>query len=827
MDPETMYDFAQSRTQKFAINTEDIQYWSSRFNLWLKIKPNLGLELWTVLTNLPEKPCRSKRKRKLLGKPAAKARPILKPSSTSGWDFTPMERRQWIVIEIQESEDPSCFQMSKFITWLLRHSQKVNRQDDGAAHCDQVIDEWKKNISDDTRYWSVEMTKQFANAQYWSIDKWISVLAKGGGQKKKVSILREPELSTENSVPSCKSKTFKKYNQSCIARQQCTVTRKFHRVYLPRRRRIRNEVNSESRFDSRKSQSQNKQTSCVLHCCASDGWSRWLKEKPCATCHKQESRHTKILGNAFRKRYVGAIWSSLNTEDCNFLKQDQTQLVSTTHCLAEFIQKAICMKTKDQLYQMESVILRPRVVLKAHSQSGSQDLLVQEARSSWESEQDAESCGETRSSTADCRVPGISISTVKLQDARRQNDVTKLREMFEKLQHKETLPWRHEWKNRRSTSSVRNHNNYSKIWTKQRSSNFARILQNFTVVKYKRSPTTTEKANCELLLQSLALSLRRNSSRGPKHASSERQIMFFKAKEMLEKARQSKHGGHPTILKCKTLTWRKRGNLFRYVHNIHSFIDKISNSKEEKTSITMSIAKLDGGTTESHGETRQQHLHLQLHSGRLRNGKRVGAHVAAYIIWEMLVISASWTEFQKIDGAWWQDTHSQNTSAQHSLFTSAERTPRAWLKSHGLQCHLCAPEESSHLVSHMSHPLLLSHLPFTSSTSSSSITLPSTTTQEHAAQPVQHGHLQEHPAHHAHLQALPVDKQRQQESLWRENLQSAGNPRTTAPTETISSWSYDMEGHAKKCVEKHCELAKKTTQRWNKSRNTMHGWPSI
>ena len=170
-----------------------------KFNLWLKIKPNLGLELWTVLTNLPVKPCRSKRKRKLLGKPAAKARPILKPSSTSGWDFTPMEQRQWIVIEIQESNDPYCFHVSKFITRLLRHRQKINRQDDGAVHCDQVIDECKKKISDDTRYWSVEMTKQFANAQYWSIDKWISVLAKGGGQKKKVSILREPELSTENS----------------------------------------------------------------------------------------------------------------------------------------------------------------------------------------------------------------------------------------------------------------------------------------------------------------------------------------------------------------------------------------------------------------------------------------------------------------------------------------------------------------------------------------------------------------------------------------------------------------------------------------------------
>ena len=28
----------------------------------------------------------------------------------------------------------------------------------------------------------------------------------------------------------------------------------------------------------------------------------------------------------------------------------------------------------------------------------------------------------------------------------------------------------------------------------------------------------------------------------------------------------------------------------------------------------------------------------------------------------------------------------------------------------------------------------------------------------------------------------------------------------------ISSWSYDMAGHARKCVERYCELANKTTQ---------------
>ena len=28
----------------------------------------------------------------------------------------------------------------------------------------------------------------------------------------------------------------------------------------------------------------------------------------------------------------------------------------------------------------------------------------------------------------------------------------------------------------------------------------------------------------------------------------------------------------------------------------------------------------------------------------------------------------------------------------------------------------------------------------------------------------------------------------------------------------ISTWSFDLEGHAKKCVERFCELANKTTQ---------------
>ena len=103
-----------------------------------------------------------------------------------------MEQRQWIDIEIQESKDSDCFQVPKFITRLLRHSQQVHREEDAGVHNDQIIDEFKKKLSDDTGYWSDEMKKQFANIPHWSIHKWISVLVKGGGQKKRFQYCVNP-----------------------------------------------------------------------------------------------------------------------------------------------------------------------------------------------------------------------------------------------------------------------------------------------------------------------------------------------------------------------------------------------------------------------------------------------------------------------------------------------------------------------------------------------------------------------------------------------------------------------------------------------------------
>ena len=222
------------------------------------------------------------------------------------------------------------------------------------------------------------------------------------------------------------------------------------------------------------------------------------------------------------------------------------------------------MKTKDQLYQRESVILK-RVVLKANSQCGSQDLPVQEARSSLESQHDAESCGETRSNTADYRIPSMSISTVKLQDARRQNNVTKLIVMFEKYQHKEQFFKDMSQKQEINKFSKESHQllvdmNHTEIFELCENSAKLQCLDcsAFSEIgiiycscrrnlKYSRSPTTFQKTNCDVTSVP-GFVIKKNSSRGPKHGASETQVMFFKAKQMLRKAGQKKHGNHPTIL---------------------------------------------------------------------------------------------------------------------------------------------------------------------------------------------------------------------------------------------------------------------------------------
>ena len=114
-------------------------------------------------------------------KPIAKARPRPKPTVTLTSVSIPVLERKWIDIETQRSLDQKCFEVSKAITRLLGHDRSVARGSDGAIHYSDIID----------------CRKKFDDGSRWLLEDWISTLAKGGGAKKKVSILLEPKLSNQ------------------------------------------------------------------------------------------------------------------------------------------------------------------------------------------------------------------------------------------------------------------------------------------------------------------------------------------------------------------------------------------------------------------------------------------------------------------------------------------------------------------------------------------------------------------------------------------------------------------------------------------------------
>ena len=77
-----------------------------------------------------------------------------------------------------------------------------------------------------------------------------------------------------------------------------------------------------------------------------------------ATCHEQESRHKKYLETL--SGYSILVQFEARSTKRTAILTNKIKVISLRHALlAEFFEKAICMKTKDQLYQRESVILRP------------------------------------------------------------------------------------------------------------------------------------------------------------------------------------------------------------------------------------------------------------------------------------------------------------------------------------------------------------------------------------------------------------------------------------------------------------------------------------
>ena len=109
----------------------------------------------------------------IVGQTKAKAKPESKEPAEFSSRIIPMDRRHWIDIE-PGKHSLSAYEISKKVIHLLRHSQQVHREEDGAVH-----------------FWRIKENLQnpFPQSIHWSDDRWKVCFSSRRRSKKDISVL--------------------------------------------------------------------------------------------------------------------------------------------------------------------------------------------------------------------------------------------------------------------------------------------------------------------------------------------------------------------------------------------------------------------------------------------------------------------------------------------------------------------------------------------------------------------------------------------------------------------------------------------------------------
>ena len=232
--------------------------------------------------------------------------------------------------------------MSKIITQLLQHKE-VGREEDAGVPYDRIVEKCKEVLSKDSRYWSDEMTENLSTAPYWSANKWMDVLSKGGGQKIRFQYCLKPNCPEKllylRAIRGHSGKAYSGNARTNPALQDNVLLPKDFTMYFDHVGNG-NELRSIVRDGLVPGGFSTKTGS---HAVFLPLWTRWTMNRAQGKLfeiyRKQESSLTRILGNHFRTRKIGAIYCSCKEEDCNLTKQGPMRSSSTTHCLQSSLRK--------------------------------------------------------------------------------------------------------------------------------------------------------------------------------------------------------------------------------------------------------------------------------------------------------------------------------------------------------------------------------------------------------------------------------------------------------------------------------------------------------
>ena len=119
------------------------------------------------LADLPEEQASQLKVKDFAARSKAKTKPQ-KRELVDSPSIIPMKERKWTDIEPGNSS-LSAYEISKKVIHLLRHSQIVQREDDGAV-----------------QFWRIKnhLQSQFPQTIYWSDDRWKACLSAGGAKRR-------------------------------------------------------------------------------------------------------------------------------------------------------------------------------------------------------------------------------------------------------------------------------------------------------------------------------------------------------------------------------------------------------------------------------------------------------------------------------------------------------------------------------------------------------------------------------------------------------------------------------------------------------------------
>ena len=273
---------------------------------------------------------------------------------------------------------------------------------------------------------------------------------------------------------------------------------------------------------------------------------------------RSDESKDRAYKNTWKRFQNTVFWCNLKLAQERGLQMYQTRshaVVLGNILLAACIEIAVCMKTQDELYQ------KVRLIPRAPQCRAKIELAFLSTRSTKPRRKIIlgtikrfEKLRELCNNTVDHRILGVPLSAVEQQNTTRENKVNRLIEKFENHKQKESFihsglktDGDDQQVQQRIARLDRRHEQHRDLRTLCENStkqqcpdrNAHREMGKLscscgTNMKSTRSPTEFDQNNPDVT-SIPGYVIKKNRSRGAKHGASERQRMFYQAKQMLKK----------------------------------------------------------------------------------------------------------------------------------------------------------------------------------------------------------------------------------------------------------------------------------------------------